>query len=123
MKVKLNCNGIEFIAEISDEDIKKLMKNKQEEFEKEIKRAEVLYNNMLRRSNELCEKIDWNNRKQLKYSIAFSYSEKCLFIDSVWFVRAFGFVYFDTKEHAQQVMEEFRDELIWYFTEFKERMD
>lgn len=29
----------------------------------------------------------------------------------------------DTKEHAKQIIEEFKDELTWYFTEFKDRMD
>ena len=29
----------------------------------------------------------------------------------------------DTKEHALQIIEEFKDELTWYFTEFKDRMD
>lgn len=35
---------------------------------------------------------------------------------------AFG-VYFDTEAHAEQCVEEFRDDLLWYFTECRDRMD
>lgn len=37
--------------------------------------------------------------------------------------RQFGNVYLDTKEHAEKCIEEFRDELTWYFTECRDRMD
>lgn len=122
MKVKLNCNGIEFMAEISDEDIRKFTKSK-EEFEKGIKRVGALYNNMLRRSAEICDKIDWNNGKEDKYLIGYCYATKEIRILAVNYTKDMFQIYFDTKEHAKQVAEEFRDELIWYFTEFKERMD
>lgn len=37
--------------------------------------------------------------------------------------RQFGNVYFDTEEHAKQCIEEFQDDLLWYFTECRDRMD
>ena len=34
--------------------------------------------------------------------------------------RDFGVIYFDLGETANAAIDEFRDELIWYFTEYKE---
>lgn len=96
-----------------------------EELAKNIARAEALHRNLLRRSTELCDKINWDNNhyNSSNYCIVFDWDEKCLDFSSGCIYQDFGQVYFDTEEHAQQVAEEFRDELIWYFTEFKERMD
>lgn len=93
------------------------------ELTKNIARARALHDNMLRRSIEICDKIDWNNAFQSKYHIAYNYNAKEIRVDWLISARDFSQIYFDTEEHARQVMEEFRDELIWYFTEFKERMD
>lgn len=122
MKVKLNYNGIEFMAEISDEDIRKLTKSK-EDFEKRIKRAESLYHNILRRSIELCDKLDWKDHTQEKWRIWYDCYTGGIISTATYSGRDLGQIYFDTEEHADQVIEEFKDELIWYFTEFKERMD
>lgn len=89
-----------------------------------IIKAQLLQRKLWRRSAELCEKVDWRNPETKKYYIIYDYEDDELCID---FLRAFGRgleeIYFDTKEHAEQVIEEFKDELIWYFTEFKSRMD
>ena len=34
----------------------------------------------------------------------------------------FGTIYFDSKETAQAAIDEFHDELIWYFTEYKDSL-
>ena len=34
----------------------------------------------------------------------------------------FGAIYFDSKETAKAAIDEFRDELIWYFTEYKDSL-
>lgn len=94
-----------------------------EELAENILRARTLHENMLRRSVELCDKIDWNNGKEDKYFIGYCYATKEIRIFAVNYTKDIFQIYFDTKEHAKQVAEEFRDELIWYFTEFKERMD
>ena len=87
---------------------------------KNIIRAQTLQRKLWRRSAELCKKIDWNDNKE-KYCINYDYND--FYIGVRFSMRNFGQVYFDTKEHAEQVLEEFRDELTWYFTEFKSRMD
>ena len=94
-----------------------------EELAKNIARAEALHRNMLRRSIELCNKINWNNPDRQKYCIEFDYDLNSISFSTAFVIRDFGQIYFDTREHAEQVSEEFEDELLWYFTEFKERMD
>ena len=90
---------------------------------KNIIRAQTLQRKLWRRSAELCKKVDWRNSEIPKYSICYDADENELYVTYVWVTWDFGQVYFDTKEHAEQVIDEFHDELIWYFTEFKSRMD
>ncbi len=69
----------------------------------------------------------WENESERfrnsKYCITYDVDNNVLYVSSAWNLNDFGQVYFDTKEHAEQVIKEFKDELIWYFTKFKSRMD
>lgn len=94
-----------------------------ENLAKNIIRAQTLQRKLWRRSAELCEKINWKDSTTQKYSICYNYNIDSLCTSCTLFYRGLGDVCFDTEEHAKQVMEEFKDELIWYFTEFKSRMD
>lgn len=63
-------------------------------------------------------KIDWENSNQTKFSIVFDGEG---FWAAVGFtIRDFGGIYFDTKELAEKAIEKFRDDLMWYFTEYKD---
>lgn len=90
---------------------------------KNILIAQLLQRKLWRRSAELCEKVDWNNEDVIKWCICYDFVQKDMYTLTVKRLYDFGQVYFDTQEHAKQVMEEFRDELIWYFTKFQSRMD
>lgn len=90
---------------------------------KNIIRAQTLQRKLWRRSAELCEKANWNDNRCGKFSIVYDCNSRCLSVVASWMINGFGQVYFDTKEHAEQAMSEFHDELIWYFTKFKSRMD
>ena len=90
---------------------------------KNICRAQTLQRKLWRRSAELCKKMNWKDSMTKKYSIYYNYDIDSLRTSCTLFYRGLGEIYFDTKEHAEQVIEEFKDELIWYFTEFKSRMD
>lgn len=90
---------------------------------KNIIRAQTLQRKLWRRSAELCEKVDWRNPETEKYCIRYDYDDDDLCVDFCVLIRGFGEIYFDTEEHAEQVIKEFKDELIWYFTKFKSRMD
>lgn len=90
---------------------------------KDIQRAQTLQRKLWRRSAELCEKVNWRNLKTEKYYIIYDYEDDELGVDFCILGRGLEEIYFDTKEHAEQAMSEFHDELIWYFTKFKSRMD
>lgn len=86
---------------------------------KNMARAQRLWNRVHRRAVELCNPA---HLKGTLYTICFtppdglirSVPEGC---------RNYGSIYFDTKDHCRQVIDEFRDELMWYFTEFRDRAD
>lgn len=90
---------------------------------KNIARAQTLQRKLWRRSAELCEKVDWRNPETKKYDIIYDYEDDDLCVDFCIFGRGLEEIYFDTEEHAEQAIKEFKDELIWYFTEFQSRMD
>lgn len=90
---------------------------------KNIARAQTLQRKLWRRSAELCGKLDWGNLEIKKYCIHYDYEDDDLYVDFCFAGKGLEEIYFDTEEHAKQVMGEFRDELIWYFTKFQSRMD
>lgn len=90
---------------------------------KNILTAQLLQRKLWRRSAELCGKMNWNDNRCGKFSIVYDCNSRCLSVVASWMINGFGQVYFDTKEHAEQAMSEFHDELIWYFAEFQSRMD
>ena len=68
--------------------------------------------------------IDWNDETQYKYFIYYYYGPDELRIQSVssCSFRDFGQIYFDTKETAELAIEKFKDELLWYFTEYRDSL-
>ena len=71
-----------------------------------------------RRKNEL----DWSDTSQRKYYIYYDYMRNELIIDHFLYCRNFCDVYFDTQELAEIALEGFKDELIWYFAEYKDSL-
>ena len=65
--------------------------------------------------------IDWTNENQYKYYLYYDYLEEEFFISAnSW--RGFGQIYFDTEEIAQSAIITFKDELLWYFTEYRDSL-
>lgn len=93
-------------------------------------RAISLWLRIKRWAAEHCEPVAWqpgDDGWKYKYGIMWSLTDisgerriRPAIQDST---RQFGNVYFDTEEHAKQCIEEFRDDLLWYFTECRDRMD
>ena len=65
-----------------------------------------------------CE-LDWNNNHS-KYYIYFDYEYECPNIGYAYNAKDFGQIYFSSREIAEQAIKEFKDELIWYFTEYQD---
>ena len=66
--------------------------------------------------------IDWNNNGQAKYCIGYEHGYMRLEMYHNYSSHHFGQVYFSDKETAQLAIDTFRDELIWYFTEYKDSL-
>lgn len=63
------------------------------------------------------DKIDWKGRVE-KYYIFFDYVNSKLTIDFCRCARNFSQIYFSSKKIAEKAIEQFKDELIKYFTEW-----
>ena len=66
--------------------------------------------------------LDWNDIDNYKYYIYCDRNEVRLDIDYTNVYPHFYGVYFDTEETAKAAIEEFKEELIWYFTEYKDSL-
>lgn len=63
-------------------------------------------------------KFDFDNVKARKFFILYNLEkEKLTFSPSIGIKSAFQ-IYFDSGETAQKAIDEFHDELMWYFTEY-----
>lgn len=86
-------------------------------------RADQLMRQLRRFAVENREKeMDWNNSNQRKYFITYDNPDCVLNVASYCVIRELNVIYFDSKELAERAIEEFNDELIWYFTEYKDSL-
>ena len=86
-------------------------------------RADKLMRQLRRFSVEHREcEVDFNNTKTEKYYIYYDYGNNTLGAAFTLCAKTFGTIRFDSEETAQAAIDEFRDELIWYFTEYKDSL-
>ncbi len=67
------------------------------------------------------EEIDWNDERKYKYNLYYNYVSQEIYIGYETDCRGFE-IYFDSQGVAERAIEEFKDELIWYFTEYKDSL-
>ena len=68
-----------------------------------------------------CE-VDFNSTETAKHYIYYDCVRDELRTTYTFYAGVFGVIYFDSEETAQAAIDEFRDELIWYFTEYKDSL-
>lgn len=68
------------------------------------------------------KELNWKNVKQDKCCISYDFRYDNILIEDYRSIKGFGRIYFDSKEAARLAIETFRDELIWYFTEYKDSL-
>ncbi len=66
--------------------------------------------------------FDWNNEEQEKWSIFYDANVKRLQAWDSYTSREFNSIYFDSIETVDLVINMFGDELLWYFTEYKDSL-
>lgn len=86
-------------------------------------RADKLMRQLRRFSVEHREcEVDFNSTETAKHYIYYDCIHDELDITFTFFARVFGMVYFDSEETVQAAIDKFHDELIWYFTEYKDSL-
>ena len=86
-------------------------------------RADKLMRQLRRFSVEHRERgVNLNDTNTEKYYIYYDYVSNKFGVAFTFYARVFGVMYFDSEETAQAAIDEFRDELIWYFTEYKDSL-
>ena len=69
------------------------------------------------------KELDWSCRNQdAKCKILYNYGEKTFDLSYNYTINSFGTIYFDSKETAKLAIDTFKDELLWYFTEYKDSL-
>lgn len=66
--------------------------------------------------------INWKSIGQNKYNICYDSGNASFYISEAHYIRGFGLIPFNSKETAQLAIDTFYDELIWYFTEYKDSL-
>lgn len=66
---------------------------------------------------------DWEDHGKNKWCIIYGYGLEKLYVDYFYCIRLHNVIYFTTREKAEEAIEVFRDELIWYFVEYQQRLD
>ena len=86
-------------------------------------RADKLMRQLRRFSVEHRERgVNLNDINTEKYYICYDYEGNELGTTFTFVARVFGVIYFDSEEATQAAIDKFRDELIWYFTEYKDSL-
>ena len=87
----------------------------------DVARADKLMRQLRRFAAENCEEIPWDCHKW-HYFIRFAMLTKTIFPDYWIGDKIHGVIYFDTEENVRKAIDEFKDELLWYFTEYRDRV-
>ena len=66
--------------------------------------------------------VDFNSTETKKHYIYYDCVRDELRTTYTFYAGVFGVIYFDSEETAQAAIDKFRDELIWYFTEYKDSL-
>ena len=66
---------------------------------------------------------DWEDNDKDKWCIMDGYGAEELYVNWFYSIRLHNVIYFTTKEKAEEAIEVFRDELLWYFTKYQQRLD
>ena len=66
--------------------------------------------------------IEWTNGQMFKYYICVKHVNNEVTYNCAYVVQGFNTIYFDTKETVELAINTFYNELVWYFTEYKDSL-
>lgn len=119
-----NCNAIKTFEERSEYYDDEAYKSGNYYSDLDVAANNIRADNLMRQLRRFAVEnrksdIDWTDKNQNKYYLDYDYLNKEIFIGSIQSFRDFGQIYFDTKETAELAIKIFKDELLWYFTEYR----
>lgn len=86
-------------------------------------RADRLMRQLRRFAVEHREKeLGWGNKNQRKWYIAYNYYNNSISLDWTQGRKIYGVIYFDSGLSAELAIDTFKDELLWYFKEYKDSL-
>ena len=68
------------------------------------------------------EQIDWENKNQDKYYLRYDYLNKKIYLILIDNFRDYDKIYYNTKNISELSMEKLKNELLWYFTEYRDSL-
>lgn len=68
-------------------------------------------------------KKDWGNSLARKFRIKYNHFDDKLMMVGEKYFQDVNVIYFSSMEKADEAIEQFKDELLWYFTEYVQRLD
>lgn len=66
--------------------------------------------------------LEWDDSKEDKYYIFYNHEVNKIIIENNQFFHTYNTIYFDSHTTAQRAIDAFYDDLVWYFTEYKDSM-
>lgn len=69
------------------------------------------------------EPVNWGDTDTKKYYTYYDYYDNEFRIGSTFSVRHIGQIYFASERKVKEAIKVFRDDLLWYFCEYQQRMD
>lgn len=115
------CRAIDSYSGIDDKYYKTANYYSDETIAENNVRADTLMRQLRRFAVENRKsELDWDCSCQPKYAIIYHKGE--LNIDFHLVTKYFGIIYFDTEETAKLAIDTFKDELLWYFTDYKDSL-
>ena len=84
--------------------------------------ATVNYASLKLKVNTETKSFEWGDGEN-KYKIRFDYTSNKIVWLNTRYCRELNVVYFSTDEKAQEAIKVFHDELMWYYTKYRSRLD
>lgn len=118
-------HGVHYDAPVYEEEYNSANYFSDEQLAEDRARFFDLYNQLVRFKAENDRKIpenDWYDVTVSKWFISYDYEFDEIKVYAVDCIKRFGEVYFSTKECAEKAAEKFKNELLWYFRGYKDRV-
>ena len=125
LKEAIEFSGDDFLSSNTEKRLKTASYFNDENLAKNIARAERLIYQLRRYAalnGGIPSKDDWNDFEIFKYFVVCNYRKNEIYATYISTQRDSFQIYFKDIKACEKAIEIFKDELIWYFTEFEEQL-